>query len=68
MILVDARKGVLPQTRRHAFICSLLGIRHIVLAVNKIDLVGFDRAVLRRDRRRFTQRSRRGSSFCLASR
>jgi bifunctional enzyme CysN/CysC len=43
VILVDARKGVLPQTRRHAFICSLLGIRHLVLAVNKMDLVGFER-------------------------
>ena len=42
VILVDARKGVLPQTRRHAFICSLLGIRQIVLAVNKMDLVGFE--------------------------
>src|SRR5436190_16468619 len=41
VILVDARKGVLPQTKRHAFICSLLGIRQIVLAVNKMDLVGF---------------------------
>ena len=44
LILVDARKGVLPQTRRHAFICSLLGIPHIVLAVNKMDLVGFEHA------------------------
>jgi bifunctional enzyme CysN/CysC len=43
VILVDARKGLVPQTRRHTFICSLLGIRHIVLAVNKMDLVGFDR-------------------------
>jgi bifunctional enzyme CysN/CysC len=42
VILVDARKGVLPQTKRHAFICSLLGIRQIVLAVNKMDLVGFE--------------------------
>jgi bifunctional enzyme CysN/CysC len=42
VILVDARKGVLPQTRRHAFICSLLGIRQMVLAINKMDLVGFD--------------------------
>jgi bifunctional enzyme CysN/CysC len=41
VILIDARKGVLVQTRRHAFICSLLGIRHAVLAVNKIDLVGY---------------------------
>jgi bifunctional enzyme CysN/CysC len=42
IILVDARKGVLPQTRRHSYICSLLGIRHVVLAVNKIDLVDYD--------------------------
>ncbi len=41
LILVDARKGVLPQTKRHAFIGSLLGIRHLVLAVNKMDLVSF---------------------------
>jgi bifunctional enzyme CysN/CysC len=44
VILVDARKGVLRQTKRHSFICSLLGIRHVVLAVNKMDLVGFDEA------------------------
>ncbi|MFG1428539.1 sulfate adenylyltransferase subunit CysN [Roseixanthobacter glucoisosaccharinicivorans] len=41
VILVDARQGLLTQTRRHSFIVSLLGIRHVVLAVNKIDLVGF---------------------------
>jgi bifunctional enzyme CysN/CysC len=41
VILVDARKGILAQTRRHSTICSLLGIRHVVLAVNKIDLVGY---------------------------
>ena len=41
VILVDARKGVLVQTRRHSLICSLLGIRHIVLAINKIDLVRY---------------------------
>ena len=41
VILVDARKGILTQTRRHAYIVSLLGIRHVVLAINKIDLVGF---------------------------
>jgi bifunctional enzyme CysN/CysC len=45
VILIDARKGILKQTRRHAFICSLLGIRHLVLAVNKMDLVGFDERV-----------------------
>ncbi len=43
LLLVDARKGVVVQTRRHALICSLLGIRHVVLAVNKLDLVNFDR-------------------------
>ena len=37
VILIDARKGVLPQTRRHSFIVSLLGIRHVVVAVNKMD-------------------------------
>ena len=45
VILVDARKGILEQTRRHSFIASLLGIRHVVLAVNKMDLVEFDRTV-----------------------
>ncbi len=42
VILVDARKGVLTQTRRHSRIVALMGIRHVVLAVNKMDLVGFD--------------------------
>ncbi len=42
ILLVDAQHGILTQTRRHAYIVSLLGIRHVVLAVNKIDLVGFD--------------------------
>jgi len=45
VILIDARKGVLTQTRRHAFIASLLGIRHVVLAVNKIDLVDFSQKI-----------------------
>jgi bifunctional enzyme CysN/CysC len=44
VILIDARKGVLTQTRRHSFLVSLLGIRHVVLAINKMDLVGFDQA------------------------
>ncbi len=44
VILVDARQGILPQTRRHSFIVSLLGIRHVVLAVNKIDLVDFSQS------------------------
>src|SRR3989442_6234286 len=45
VVLVDARQGVLVQTRRHSIIASLLGIRHVVVAINKIDLVGFDRDV-----------------------
>lgn len=45
VVLVDARKGLLTQTRRHSYIVSLFGIRHVVLAVNKMDLVGYDQAV-----------------------
>ncbi|WP_407180948.1 sulfate adenylyltransferase subunit CysN [Bradyrhizobium sp. STM 3562] len=48
IILIDARKGVLVQTKRHSFICSLLGIRHVVLAVNKIDLVDYRKEVFDR--------------------
>ena len=45
IILIDARHGVLPQTKRHSFIVSLLGIKHIVVAINKMDIVGYDQAV-----------------------
>ncbi len=48
VILIDARKGVLVQTRRHSLICSLLGIRDVLLAVNKMDLVGYDEGTFRR--------------------
>ncbi|MCH6482922.1 sulfate adenylyltransferase subunit CysN [Pseudoxanthomonas sp. LH2527] len=48
VVLVDARKGLLTQTHRHSYIVSLLGIRHVVLAVNKMDLVEFDEAVFER--------------------
>ena len=44
VILVDARKGILPQTRRHSHLARLVGIRHMLLAVNKMDLVGYDEA------------------------
>jgi bifunctional enzyme CysN/CysC len=44
VILIDARKGVLTQTRRHSYLCHLLGIKNIVLAVNKMDLVDYDQA------------------------
>jgi bifunctional enzyme CysN/CysC len=53
VLLVDARKGLLEQTRRHAAIVSLLGIRHVVLAVNKIDLMGFSEARFREIERAF---------------
>ena len=48
VVLVDARKGVLPQTRRHSYLVSLLGIRQIVLAVNKMDLMDYSREVVAR--------------------
>ncbi|ALJ12945.1 sulfate adenylyltransferase subunit CysN [Sphingopyxis macrogoltabida] len=48
VILIDARKGVLTQTRRHSFLAHLIGIRHIVLAVNKMDLVDYDKTVFER--------------------
>ncbi|RCL01465.1 MAG: GTPases - Sulfate adenylate transferase subunit 1 [Candidatus Tokpelaia sp. JSC085] len=48
IILIDARKGVLPQTRRHSFITSMVGIRSVVVAVNKMDLIHFDQSVFDR--------------------
>lgn len=48
IILVDARYGVQTQTRRHSYIASLLGIKHIVVAINKMDLMNFDQAVFER--------------------
>ncbi len=45
LVLVDARKGLLTQTRRHSFILSLIGVKHVVLVINKIDLVGYDQGV-----------------------
>ncbi|HXD03699.1 MAG TPA: sulfate adenylyltransferase subunit CysN [Novosphingobium sp.] len=44
VILIDARKGVLVQTRRHSYLCHLIGIRNLVLAVNKMDLIDYDQA------------------------
>ena len=54
IVLVDARKGVLIQSRRHACITALLGVRHIVVAVNKMDLVGYDERVFNAIRKDFT--------------
>ncbi len=60
LILVDARKGILRQTRRHALIASLLGIRRLLIAVNKMDLVGFDEKIYNSIREDFARHS---SSF-----
>jgi bifunctional enzyme CysN/CysC len=54
IVLVDARKGLLEQSRRHAFLVSLLGVPHIVVAINKMDLVDWDQAVYERLRDEFT--------------
>jgi sulfate adenylyltransferase large subunit len=47
LILIDARKGVLPQTRRHSLICALVGVKRVVACVNKIDLIGYDETKIR---------------------
>ncbi len=54
IILIDARNGILPQSRRHAFIANLLGTRHLVVAVNKMDLVDFDQSVFETIRSEFS--------------
>src|SRR5258708_11659834 len=54
VILIDARLGVLQQSRRHAYIASLLGIPHLAVCVNKMDLVGFDGAIFKRIRDEFS--------------
>ncbi|MDN2662043.1 sulfate adenylyltransferase subunit CysN [Psychromonas sp. 14N.309.X.WAT.B.A12] len=48
IILIDARHGVQVQTRRHSYICSLLGIKHVVIAINKMDAVGYDQEVYKK--------------------
>jgi len=55
IILIDARKGILEQSRRHSFISSLLQIPHLVLAVNKMDLVDYDQAAFEKIRQEFTE-------------
>src|ERR1700734_2158486 len=55
VVLMDATKGVLRQSRRHAFIANLLGVRHIIAAVNKMDLVGFSQEVFERISEEFRQ-------------
>jgi bifunctional enzyme CysN/CysC len=67
VLLIDARRGVLPQTRRHAVIAWLLGIRNFAVAVNKMDLVGFDEQVFRSIQRDFTEFSAKldGADCCF---
>ncbi|MEZ5921472.1 MAG: GTP-binding protein [Parvularculaceae bacterium] len=67
VILIDARQGVLKQTRRHSYICSLLGIRHIVVAINKMDLVDYSRDVLKRSKRNIalSRQTRLSSIVCI---
>jgi bifunctional enzyme CysN/CysC len=55
VILIDVRQGVVEQTRRHAFIASLLGIRHLVVCVNKMDLVGYEQAPFERVEHEFRE-------------
>jgi len=68
VILVDARKGVLTQTRRHSYLVALLGIRQVVLAVNKMDLVDYSQDVFRaieRDYREFASRIKLDAVTCI---
>ena len=55
LILVDARNGIIEQSRRHAFLASLLGVPHLVLCVNKMDLVDYDQAVFERIKDEFRE-------------
>jgi bifunctional enzyme CysN/CysC len=68
IILVDARRGLLPQTRRHAVIAHMVGVRHIVLAVNKLDLTNWDRSVFEaivKDFRSFARALNFGSMIAI---
>jgi len=68
VILIDARKGVLTQTRRHSYLAALLGIRHIVLAVNKMDLVDYSQEVfarIERDYRAFAGQIKLEAITCI---
>ncbi len=68
VLLVDARKGILPQTQRHSVIVSILGVRHVVVAVNKMDLVDYSRDVfekIERDFRAFAENLRFASIYVV---
>lgn len=71
ILLIDARKGVLDQTRRHSFISTLLGIKHLVVAINKMDLVSFSEETFTRIREDYltfaeTVAGQSGYSLCAA--
>src|SRR3954466_13363918 len=59
LVLVDARNGIVEQSRRHAYIAALLGIRHLIACVNKMDLVGYDEKRFREIEREFATMARR---------
>lgn len=56
IILIDAKKGILPQTMRHSFICSLLGIKNIVLAINKMDLIEYKKEIYSKLEKEYNQK------------
>jgi bifunctional enzyme CysN/CysC len=60
ILLVDARNGILTQTRRHAFLTSLVGIKHVVLAINKMDLVNYDKTIYERIKSEFEAFTQQG--------
>ena len=62
LVLIDARKGLLEQSRRHAYLAALLGIRHLVACVNKMDLVGFEEARFREIEGAFASSARSSGS------
>jgi bifunctional enzyme CysN/CysC len=65
VILLDARKGVLTQTRRHSYLVSLLGIRRVVLAINKMDLVGYSEELFRRTVAEYAEFASRNEVTCI---
>lgn len=67
ILLVDARKGVLPQTRRHAYIAALLGIPRVVAAINKMDLVGYDEGAFRKLSRDFGELAERVGLYSVTT-
>ena len=67
IILIDARHGVMTQTKRHSFIVSLLGIKHVLVAINKMDLVDYSRGGLREDQAATTASSPRGSTWSTST-